>query len=151
MDSRMLKGQCLCGEVAFELDLAQVVLFNNCYCKRCQRNSGAAFVSQLQVPKTSFHWLQGDQSIQLYESSPGVNRAFCGVCGSRLPMTEIDGDFVPVPVGLLDEDPGLEPEVNMHLQERPSWVLVNEKIHCLNDHGSPEFWAEFSEGKQGDA
>ena len=147
----MVKGQCLCGEVAFELDAARIVLFNNCYCKKCQRDSGTGFVSQLQVPRENFRWLQGENTIRLFESSPGVKRAFCGVCGSRLPMTEVDGDIVPVPAGLLDGDPGLEPEVNMHLNDRAQWALVDEGIHCLADQGTPEFWAGFAEAKQSDA
>ena len=95
----MVKGQCLCGEVAFELDAARIVLFNNCYCKKCQRDSGTGFVSQLQVPRENFRWLQGENTIRLFESSPGVKRAFCEVCGSRLPMNEVDGNIVPVPAG----------------------------------------------------
>jgi hypothetical protein len=63
-------------------------------------------------------------------------------------MTEVDGDIVPVPAGLLDEDPGLEPEVNMHLNDRAKWALVDEQIHCLLDQGAPEFWAEFAEAKR---
>lgn len=143
----MIEGHCLCGAVAFGVDTRRVALFNNCYCKACQRNSGAGFVSQLQVAREGFRWLSGEDRIQLYESSPGVHRAFCKTCGSRLPMTSIPGAFVPVPAGLLDEDPGLAPEVNMHLDGRPQWAMVDEDIHCLQDQGSFEFWTEFGESK----
>lgn len=144
----MIEGHCLCGGIVFEIDPKRVVLFNNCYCKACQRNSGAGFVSQMQVEREGFRWLLGEKHVQLYESSPGINRAFCGTCGSRLPMTSIPGAFVPIPVGLLDEDPGLTPEVNMHLEARANWALVDENIHCLQDQGSPEFWARFGESKR---
>jgi ADP-ribosyl-[dinitrogen reductase] hydrolase len=144
MSNYKLTGHCLFGEISFEVDTAQAVLFNNCYCKSCQRNSVAGFVSQLQIPRTGFRWLKGESSIRLYESSPGVNRAFYSVCGSRLPLTEVPGDYVLVPVGLLNEDPNLKPEINMFMKERASWALLDEKIPCLQDHGSAEFWTEYT-------
>ena len=149
MSSRWVGGQCLCGAVAFELDCAAVLLFNNCYCKACQRNSGADFVSQLQLPRSGFRWLRGESTIRSFESSPGVHRAFCAVCGSRLPMTTLEGDVVPVPVGLLDVDPGLRPEVNIFLESRAEWAPVEDGIRGVSGRGTPEFWAEFmaSEGR----
>lgn len=147
----MIEGQCLCGEVAFKLDPEKVGLFNRCYCKKCQKNSGSDYVSQLQVHRDGFTWVRGERRLRSYESSPGVRRAFCGNCGSRLPMTDVPGDFVPVPTGTLNQDPGLNPEVNMHLDARARWSLVDEHIHCLQDHGTSEFWAEFSAKKGRDA
>lgn len=147
----MIKGRCLCEDVVFEIDPEGIVLFNNCYCKKCQRNSGVGFVSQLQVVRSHFRWLSGEGNMQLFESSPGVHRAFCGKCGSRIPMTEVPGKFIPVPVGLLDEDPGVDPEVNMHLEAKAGWALVDEGIDCLEDQGSPEFWESFMKRKQSDA
>jgi len=145
----MIKGRCLCGAVEFELDPKGILLFNKCYCKKCQRNSGADFVSQLQVSRNDFQWLSGKSDIRLFESSPGVSKAFCQTCGSRLPMTDVPGEIVPVPVGLLDDDPGVRPEVNMHLDSRAQWALVDEDIECLKDQGTPAFWQAFMERKQG--
>ena len=147
----MIEGQCLCGEVVFELDPDRIVLFNNCYCKTCQRNSGTGFVSQLQVEREAFNWLRGEQNVRLFKSSPDVNRAFCGKCGSRLPMAEVDGNYIPVPAGLLNDEFKQNPEVNMHLNDKAQWALIDESIHCLADQGTPEFWATFTEAKQNDS
>lgn len=144
----MIKGHCLCGTVSFEIDPEGIVLFNNCYCKSCQRNAGTGYVSQIQVLRSSFHWLGGEQDLKQFESSPGVNRAFCRHCGSRMPQTEIPGDFVPVPAGVLNENPGQLPEVNMHLNAKAPWALVDESIDGVEDQGSPEFWEHFMKRKQ---
>ena len=85
--------------------------------------------------------------IMRYESSPGVYRAFCGTCGSRLPMS--GAEIVPVPAGLLNTDLGMTPEVNMHLASKSEWAIVDDSIHCLQDQGSEEFWASFMEAKSG--
>lgn len=66
-------------------------------------------------------------------------------------MTEVPGDFIPVPVGLLDNDPGLLPEVNMYLRAREPWSLVDEDIDCLEGRGSPQFWEDFMKRKHSDA
>jgi hypothetical protein len=135
--------------VAFEIDASRISLFNNCDCKACQKNSGAGFVSQLQVPVDAFRWLSGESRIARYESSPGVFRTFCDRCGSRLPMAV--GDIVPVPAGLLDDELAISPDVNMHLSSRPGWAPVDETIHCLEGQGSEKFWVELVEEKQRDA
>jgi hypothetical protein len=146
----MIEGRCICGQVAFEIDPSEISLFNNCYCKKCQQYSGTGFVSQLQVRKSGFSWLHGEALITHFESSPGVFRAFCSRCGSRLPMSKQES-FVPVPAGLLVQDPGCSAEVNMHLSSKANWALVDNSIHCLNDQGSSEFWSSFMESKQSDA
>jgi hypothetical protein len=45
----------------------------------------------------------------------------------------------------------LDPEVNMHLNDKAQWALIDESIHCLADQGTPEFWATFTEAKQNDS
>jgi len=137
-----VEGKCLCGDVVFQIDSTQISLFNNCYCENCQRDSGAAFVSQLQVRKEGFHWVRGENLITHYQSSPGVFRAFCPQCGSRLPMSKQD-NFVPVPAGLVSGELNHAPQVNMHLAKKKSWALVDESIHCLDDQGSDQFWRDF--------
>ena len=143
----MIEGNCLCGGVRFRIDPSEILLFNNCYCKRCQRESGAGFVSQLQVPVEHFQWLEGKELIQRYESSPGLHRAFCRICGSRVPITN-DRDIVPVHAGGLNDNPGVLPEVNIHLQSKAEWAIHDSGIACVADQGSTEFWTELMHRKK---
>ncbi len=138
----MIEGNCLCGGIVFRINPAKIALFNNCYCKNCQRSSGAGFVSQLQVPKDHFQWVKGTGLISQFESTPGNFRSFCSVCGSRVPSPN-DRDHVPVPAGLLNDPIDYLPEVNIHLASRPEWALVDEGIACTQDQGSKTFWTQF--------
>src|SRR5262245_35233255 len=110
----MIKGSCLCGAVRFEFDERSIVMIDNCHCSMCRKASGAAFGTSVMVPATEFRWVAGEESVSTYESSPGVHRAFCRVCGSRAPETQLrDREHVFIPAGSLDDDPGIGPQINI--------------------------------------
>ena len=139
----MLRGSCLCGNVSFELDAAAIVLFNNCFCSRCRKNTGSGNTAQLQVLAHGFRWLSQAEEVSVYESSPGVQRAFCRTCGSRVPRPNMPSNLVAVPAGTLDEDPGVRPQINMHTANRPGWAVMDRSIANLPGQGSEAFWRSF--------
>ena len=142
----MIEGNCLCGGIIFRIDPSKIFLFNNCYCKNCQREAGTGFVNQLQLAYEDFEWVQGKELIQRFESSPEVSRSFCRVCGSRVPVIHNE-THASVPAGLLNDDIELIPEVNIHIQSKAHWALLDHQIPSALDQGSPEFWKELMEGK----
>ena len=145
----MIQGSCLCGEIRFEMDPEAIALFNQCYCTLCRKNTGTSHTSQLAVAKDSFAWLAGENEIKTYESSPGNFRAFCGICGSRLPQYHTRGVFVSVPAGLLNTFPNIQPEISIHVQSKAPWDKLDPEIVSIPDQGSEEFWHEFMQGKAG--
>ena len=79
----MLSGSCLCGGVRYEIagTLSGTL---NCHCTMCRKAHGAAFRSRARVNAADFRWVQGEELVTYYESSPGTHRGFCRVCGSPL-------------------------------------------------------------------
>src|SRR5436190_16952963 len=75
------RGSCLCGGVKFEItgDLMHPL---NCHCSLCRKQHGAAFRSRVRVRASDLKWLQGEELVRYYESSPDFHRGFCGNCGS---------------------------------------------------------------------
>lgn len=71
----MARGSCLCGGIGFEIDDAAVVLAVACYCTKCRKVSGSQFGIYLQVKRSGFRWLAGEDRVGSYESSPGNRRA----------------------------------------------------------------------------
>ncbi len=55
-------GQCLCGDIKYSIDNAPVVT-GVCHCKNCQRQAGSAFSTLASVPKSEFHFLQGEPTL----------------------------------------------------------------------------------------
>jgi hypothetical protein len=99
-----MKGGCLCGAVAYEIDrLDSPVRF--CHCRTCQKAQGTAFAPVARVNREHFRWLHGEDKLSSFESSPGKLRHFCPVCGSHLMAEWVAQPQVLLRVATLDEDP----------------------------------------------
>src|SRR5579871_5972559 len=119
-ERNMVKGSCLCGCIAFEIEPAEVVLTVQCYCANCRKVSGSQFGVYLQMRPAGFRWLSGEADVDTYESSPGNRRAFCRICGCVAPILTNYG-AVRVPGGALEEDPALRPDTVLHADKKAEW------------------------------
>jgi len=77
------QGSCLCGGISFNIHgpLAPIQV---CHCSQCRQAQGGPVATNIPVEASAFEFLQGQELLQHYESSPGKIRAFCKVCGSPL-------------------------------------------------------------------
>ena len=66
----VVRGSCLCGGVKFEI-MGPLIRVLNCHCSKCRKQHGAAFRSRARVGIADFKWLQGEELVKFYESSPG--------------------------------------------------------------------------------
>lgn len=133
-----LRGSCLCGGVKFEITgpLAKPL---NCHCEQCRKQHGAAFRSRARVKAEDFRWLQGEELVKYYESSPGFRRGFCGTCGSpvinrpgpgyRL-LANNPGAIAEfgIPLGILDDDPGVRPAEHVFVGEKAPWLDLTDDL-----------------------
>jgi hypothetical protein len=67
----VLHGSCLCGGVKFEIS-GQLTPPSNCHCSMCRKQQGAAFRSRARVRAADFKWVQGEDLVKFYESTPGT-------------------------------------------------------------------------------
>lgn len=139
----MIQGSCLCGGTKFEIDERHILLINNCYCTNCRKVSGAAFGTFVQIPGEHFRWLAGQELVSTYESSPGIHRAFCRVCGSRAPQSANWAEIVGIPAGCLDGDPVARPVVSIFAESKAAWHEIDESITSVSGFGTEEFWRSF--------
>jgi hypothetical protein len=65
--------------------------------------------------------------LSTFASSPGVERGFCGDCGTQLTFS---ADFLPglvdVTVGSMDDPEGLSPRMHIWESRRISWLETND-------------------------
>ena len=86
-----------------------------------------------------FKWLQGEELVKYYESSPGFRRGFCGNCGS--PIVNRPGPnyrFLAnnpaaiaefgVPLSILDDDPGIRPTEHVFVSEKLPWFEITDDL-----------------------
>ncbi len=137
----MIRGSCLCGDVAYEIDEEKIVMMNCCHCGNCRKATGADYGTFIQIPPQDFKWLTGEESLTNYESSPGNHRAFCKRCGSTMPQRNDAWPFMVIPAGTLDADPMTAPKAHMFTASKAPWHTVDAAIPSATDMGAPEFWA----------
>ncbi len=90
-------GGCLCGAIRYRASEAPKYA-SYCHCGMCRKVSGAPFTGFVEFPEGALDWTQGQ--LEVYRSSQGVLRRFCGTCGSSLTF-EADG-ILFVSLGSLD-------------------------------------------------
>jgi hypothetical protein len=101
----------------------------NCHCSMCRKAHGAAFRSRARVRARDFRWIQGENLVTYFESSPGNHRGFCRVCGSPL-LSKFDHDkeAYGLPLGALDDDPGVKPAMHVHVASKAPWHDITDDL-----------------------
>ena len=98
-------GGCLCGRVRYHYAgrLRPVV---GCHCEQCRRTSGH-FVAATQGHAERLHVEDPGGALRWYESSPGIHRGFCGVCGASILWRRQGSGRISIMAGTLDAPTGL--------------------------------------------
>jgi hypothetical protein len=122
----MIRGSCLCGEVAWEAE-GPLELISHCHCSMCRKSHGAAFGTYGAARADGFRWLRGRESVRQYQSSPGFFRPFCPRCGSVV-AGEPHGGRVFMPLGSLDDDPGARPEAHIFASSKAVWHEIADAL-----------------------
>ena len=119
------EGGCLCGGVRYQIN-GGFTYAAHCHCRSCQRAAGAGFVTWVGSKPENFMVIKGE--IRTCETSPGVNRGFCGLCGTSLTYTGDDWTDVGVTAASLDDPSVARPETNVYLNHRQPWVVIDENL-----------------------
>jgi len=124
-----IRGSCLCGAVRYEL--SQVPEWSHsCHCSRCRKATGAAFASNLFVPLDALRFVAGEQCLRSFKPA-GAERfthTFCTICGSTLPFRNEARGRAGVPMGSLDDDPGLAPRAHIFVESKAPWVTITDAL-----------------------
>jgi hypothetical protein len=128
----LVEGSCLCGGVAFEIELP-FRRANVCHCSRCRKHSGGGGLVQGRITRERFRLLRGEELVRSFRPEGGKVKAFCAVCGSSLFGGDWpDGTEVSVRFGALDGDPEIRPEYHSFVGSAAPWDV-------LPDDGLPRY------------
>ena len=126
-DTKMTGG-CMCGAVRYET-AGESFGINHCHCKSCRKHNGAAVVT-LAGFKADQVTFSGDER-KIYESSPGVGRAFCGKCGTPLTWEGGGDDLGPIfelHISTFDNPDALVPTAHAFYPERIPWFDIADNL-----------------------
>ncbi|MBT2788521.1 MULTISPECIES: GFA family protein [unclassified Halomonas] len=130
-----MKGECLCGEVVFEVK-GELPNLYQCHCSLCRKATGSNANAATFVDGKHFHWLSGLSSIRSFQKPTGYRSDFCSVCGSPVPNKLRDTDLIWVPAGLLDETTAAQVAVHLHLSSAATWA--QDLDSCVRLAGGPD-------------
>lgn len=99
----MLKGQCLCGAVTWEIR-GELSALLHCHCSFCRKSHGSSFATYGAVKSDDLSFTGDQANIGSYSVTGHMYRKFCRLCGSVVPFEEAGSTSVPVG-NLLDPCP----------------------------------------------
>ena len=125
-------GGCLCGAVRYMLH-GLPDWSAHCHCRSCQKALGAGFATWCRVKDENFEVAKGQ--IKICETSPGVERGFCGNCGTSLTYVakpEQEGQSwqgqVWVLAPTLDDPSVASPRAHVYVSHQQSWVILDDGL-----------------------
>jgi len=117
------EGSCQCGRVRYKVE-GPLSNMSNCHCSDCRKNSGAAFVTYVEVPKKTFGYTKGADLIQTYQAESGTKRVFCRQCGSTLGCYIDADDLMEIAAATLDTPVDLRPGYHIFVRSKVNWYDI---------------------------
>jgi hypothetical protein len=121
------KGQCLCGAVAFEIDVPARWAWHD-HSTASRRAHGAAYATYVGSWRRRFRITQGEAAITRYEDG-ATARSFCAVCGTPLFYERPRSPhMVNIPRALFDSRTGRQPLYHIAIEELQEWAYAGEPL-----------------------
>ncbi|MHB1175307.1 MAG: GFA family protein [Sulfuriferula sp.] len=128
MEQYMHKGSCLCGTVEYEITGSLgPILF--CHCSRCRKANGSAFAAVSPVATSNFRIVKGQECLRSYRTDAGVQRVFCGTCGSPIiAMRDNMPETVRVRIGTLDTSVDANISAHIFVGSKAGWYEIHDDL-----------------------
>ncbi|MEM7429594.1 MAG: GFA family protein [Pseudomonadota bacterium] len=123
----VVRGSCLCGAVAFHVTEPMKAAFN-CHCSRCRRARAAAHASNGFTSAAGVTFLKGEDNLKRYKL-PGAKvfeQVFCRTCSSPMPRINHQVGNANIPLGVLDDDPGIRPMAHIYTDDMAGWHEITD-------------------------
>ena len=121
----LLTGGCQCGAVRYAI-YGPTQNPHICHCRMCQKAFGSFFAPLVGVQRDDFAWTKDMPSV--FKSSEGVERCFCGHCGTPLSFAYVDADRTSVSIGSLDDPTRIKPANQFGIESRVPYFA---ELHSL--------------------
>lgn len=130
----MIKGECFCGTVQYEID-STLVNARACHCSRCRKAFSSASSAFAEIADSSkFRWTAGENNIQQYSSEKGWGLGFCSTCGSTI-CGLYQGAVIGITLGTVNGDPGVEIERHIFVGSKASWDHIGGSANQFEEWG----------------
>jgi len=123
------RGSCLCGGVTYVLERPPL-LARNPHCGRCRKARSAAHASNLLVPADGLRFTRGEDALGAYKrpAAQFFTQVFSNPCGAKMPRLDPGRGIAIVPMGGLDEDPGIRPREHIFAGSKAPWFETTDDL-----------------------
>jgi hypothetical protein len=125
----VVRGSCLCGAIAFHVTEPFKVA-HNCHCSRCRHARAAAHASNGFTSVDGVHFLRGEDHLKAYKVPEAryFTQVFCDVCSSPMPRLDAERKIAVIPLGALDDDPGVKPVDHIFVAYKAGWHEITDDL-----------------------
>jgi len=122
-------GQCLCGKVAFEIDVPARWAWHD-HSAASRRAHGAAYATYVGSWRKRFRIIKGEALIARYEDSATKTvRSFCSQCGTPLFYERARSPhMVNISRALFSGRTGRQPLYHIAIEELQEWAYTGEPL-----------------------
>lgn len=131
MDTRQANGSCLCGKIKVKLGAFNSQVYA-CHCGMCRKWSGSLLMSVDAGKSVQF---EGEEYIQVYDSSAWAERGFCKNCGTHLfYRVKATQDYF-LPIGLLDDiqDDQVQFVSQIYIDRKPAYFSFANPTQTMTE------------------
>ena len=124
----MKSGHCLCGAVSWQYSGKETwACF--CHCRDCTRGNASPVVAFIGVELANFQWT-GAKVAAVYQSSPGVERHFCGTCGTPMAFRadHYAGEIHLYASTLENPAQDFSPAFHVHCGSQVPWLETSDEL-----------------------
>jgi hypothetical protein len=128
-------GQCLCGEVGFEIDVPARWAWHD-HSALSRRAHGAAYATYVGSWRKRFRITKGEAAITRYEHKASQTvRSFCGHCGTPLTYERPRSPhMLNIPRALFSTRTGRQPLYHVAIEELQEWAYTGEPLVPLKGY-----------------
>ena len=125
----MIKGQCFCGAVEFEISGTPTVM-GYCHCGDCTSWAAAPINSFSLWPLGSVKVTKGDDNIISFSKTGSTHRKSCMACGGNLFSDHPEIELVDVYPNVV---PDLKHEPTMHVYYKDKTISIKDGLPKFKD------------------
>jgi len=124
-----VRGSCVCGAVVFSVTERLAPVYH-CHCLRCRKARAAAHSTDGFVSASGVEFSQGEDQLVSFKVPEATyyTQVFCKHCGSKMPRRDESRDLCVVPLGALDQDPGVKPSHHIYCDFKAPWVELSDGL-----------------------
>ncbi len=130
----VVRGSCMCSAIEFHMT-ESFNMVQNCHCTRCRRARAAAHATNGFTSVSGVTFVRGEARLRSYKvpDAKYFTQVFCEICGSKMPRIDPGRDIAVIPLGILDDDPGMKPVRHIFVADKANWHEITDDLPVFQE------------------